>query len=125
MNAESHAAITACVQLYLDGLHEGDAEKIAAAFHPCAHLYSVADDGGVTDVPRAEWLERVRNRPSPAATGMARHDRILAVDQNGPDAACVKLECALPPRFFTDYLLLLRVADGWRIVAKSFHTEQR
>ncbi len=125
MNAETHAAITATVQTYLDGLHEGDAEKIAAAFHPCAHLYSVADDGGVVDVPRAEWLERVRNRPSPRAQGLERHDRILAVDQNGPDAACVKVACAIPPRFFTDYLLLLRTAEGWRIVAKSFHTEIR
>lgn len=125
MNAETHAAITACVQTYLDGLHEGDAAKIAAAFHPCAHLYSLADDGTVADVPREEWLARVRARPSPTATGLARHDRILAVDQNGPDAACVKLECAIPPRFFTDYLLLLRGAEGWRIVAKSFRTEIR
>ena len=125
MNAESHAAITACVQLYLDGLHEGDAEKIAAAFHPCAHLYSVADDGGVTDVPRAEWLERVRNRPSPAATGMARHDRILSIDFSGPETALAKVNCQIPPRYFTDYLVLLKTTQGWKIVSKVFRTDIR
>ncbi len=125
MNAETHAAITACVQTYLDGLHEGDPAKIAAAFHPCAHLYSVGEGGAVADLPREEWLARIAARPSPAATGLERADRILAVDGNGPDAACVKVECAIPPRFFTDYLLLLRTGDGWRIVAKSFHAETR
>lgn len=125
MNAETHAAITACVQTYLDGLHEGDADRIAAAFHPCAHLYSRAKDGTVADLPREQWLDFVRNRPSPAKQGLERADRILAVDQNGPDAACVKVNCAIPPRYFTDYLLLLRTDEGWRIVAKSFHTETR
>ena len=29
-----HAAIKAVIQTYLDGLYEGDADKLAAAFHP-------------------------------------------------------------------------------------------
>lgn len=113
------------VQLYLDGLYEGDGAKIAAAFHPCAHLYSVAEDGAVTDLPREEWLARIAARPSPASQGLARHDRVLALDLAGPESACAKVQCAIPPRFFTDYLLLLNTAEGWRIVAKSFRTEIR
>lgn len=116
--------IEAVVQLYLDGLHEGDPDKIAAAFHPCAHLYS-EEGGQVTDLPRAEWLARLATRPKPAEQGLSRHDRILAMDMAGEDLACVKLECAIPPRFFTDYLMLLRTADGWRIVSKVFRTDMR
>jgi len=37
----------------------------------------------------------------------------------------VKLECSIHPRYFTDYLLLLKGKDGWRIVSKSFRTETR
>jgi hypothetical protein len=118
------AAIEAVLQTYLDGLYEGDAEKLAAAFHPVAHLYSLRD-GEVADLPRAQWLEAVRNRPSAMAQGLARHDRILSIDLSGPETAQVKLACAIPPRFFTDYLLLLKTPEGWRIVSKSFRTEVR
>ncbi|WP_207539412.1 nuclear transport factor 2 family protein [Sabulicella rubraurantiaca] len=119
------AEIEKVVRLYLDGLYEGDGTKIASAFHPCAHLYSVDDSGGLNDLPRAEWLERMATRPKPAEQGLHREDRILAMDMAGEEAACVKVNCCIPPRFFTDYLLLLKTGEGWRIVAKSFRTETR
>jgi hypothetical protein len=119
------AEIEAVVRLYLDGLYEGDAEKLARAFHPVSALHSLASDGSVQVLPRDTWLDWVKSRPSPAALGLAREDRILAIDLNGEEAACVKLACAIPPRFFTDYLLLLKTGEGWRIVQKLFRTEIR
>jgi hypothetical protein len=124
MTLPALAAIEAVVRTYFDGLHEGDPEKIAGAFHPCAHLYS-QKDGAVVDLPREEWLALIRSRPSAKSQGLAREDRILAIDMAGEDAACVKVNCCIPPRYFTDYLLLLRTTDGWRIVSKSFHAELR
>ena len=116
--------IKALVGIYLDGLHAGDADKLAAAFHPVSHLYSVVD-GVVQDVPRDAWLERVRTRQSPEALGLPRHDAILSIDISGPETAFAKVACAIPPRFFTDYLSCLRTASGWRIVSKTFRTETR
>jgi hypothetical protein len=124
MMASETAAIEATLWTYLDGLHEGDADKIAAAFHEVSHLYSEAD-GTVADVPRDKWLDMVRGRASPKAQGLPRHDRIVTIDQSGPVTAFAKVECALPPRFFVDYLTLLKTRDGWRIVAKAFKTEMR
>jgi hypothetical protein len=128
MNASARSnditAIEEVVWTYLDGLHEGDAAKIAKAFHEASHLYSAGDDG-VVDLPREEWLEKVAKRPSPKAQGHARIDRILSIDQSGPATASVKVACAVPPRYFTDYLLLLKLNGAWRIVSKSFHTEIR
>lgn len=118
------AAIEAAVWTYLDGLYEGDADKIAGVFHPVSHLYSETN-GEVTDLPREKWLDLVRNRPAPKSQGHPRHDRILAIDQSGPATAFVKLECALPPRFFVDYLTLIKTGGGWKIVAKAFKTEVR
>ena len=77
------AAIEKTLWTYLDGLHEGDADKIAQAFHPVSHLYSEAN-GEVVDVPREKWLDMVRSRPSAKSQGLARHDRIVTIDQSGP-----------------------------------------
>ena len=118
------AEIEAVVQTYFDGLHEGDVEKLATAFHPVSHLYC-EKDGGVADLPREQWFGLVRNRPSAASRGLARDDRILLLDLSGPETALVKVACQLPPRYFTDYLVLNRTAEGWRIVSKVYRTEVR
>jgi hypothetical protein len=113
------------IQSYLDGLHEGDADKIASAFHPTSALTSVTDGGELTITPRDTWLGNVRNRPSPKQRGLARHDEILSIDLVGPTMAYVKLKCAIPPRFFTDQLSLLKIDDRWQIAQKVFMTELR
>ena len=122
--AEAVEAITATVQTYLDGLYEGDAAKIGQAFHEASHLYSSVE-GKLSDLPRDIWLENVRKRPSPKSQKLSRHDRIVSIDMSGPQTAFVKVECAIPPRFFTDYLTLLHVGGQWRVVAKVFHTDVR
>jgi hypothetical protein len=121
---DDKAAIEKTVWTYLDGLYEGDTEKLASAFHPVAHLYSESD-GRVADLPREKWLDMVRNRPSSKSQGHARHDRIVSIDQSGPATAFAKVECALPPRFFVDYLTLIKTGAGWQVVAKAFKTETR
>ena len=118
------SAIEAVIQTYFDGLYEGDVEKLGAAFHPVSHLYNERD-GEVVDLPREQWFEMVRNRPSPAKTGLARDDRILMVDISGPETAFVKVACQIPPRYFTDYLVLNRTKAGWKIVSKVFRAETR
>ncbi len=119
------AAIEAVIQTYFDGLYEGSVEKLAAAFHPVSHLYSADGKGGVNDLPRAEWFEWVKKRPSAASQGLPRADRILLIDQSGPETALVKVNCQIPPRYFTDYLVLNRTTEGWRIVSKVFRTDVR
>ena len=118
------SAIKAAVQTYLDGLYEGDAEKLAAVFHATSSL-TCEENGALTPLPRDQWLEAVRTRPSPKARGLARHDQVLQIDQASPTTAFVKLECAIPPRFFTDYLCFLKVEGRWQVAQKVFATERR
>lgn len=124
MPSSETAAITATVQTYLDGLYEGDADKIAHAFHPTSVLTS-EDGDDLKALPRAEWLDLIRGRASGKSKGLHRHDEILQIDQSGPTTAFVKLKCQLPPRYFTDYLFLLKVEGRWQIVQKVFATEVR
>ena len=122
--SDDRAAIEAVVQTYLDGLYEGDVEKLAAAFHPTSSL-TYEENGILTPLPRDQWLEAVRNRPSPQSRGLPRHDRILQIDQASATTAFVNLNCAIPPRFFTDYLSLLKVEGRWQVAQKVFATERR
>jgi hypothetical protein len=115
-------AIEAATQTYLDGLYEGDVEKLAAVFHPTSAL-TQSLDGELKVVPREQWFEAVRNRKSPQETGLERGDHILAIDLVGPSMALVKLKCQMPPRYFTDLLSFLKVESKWQIVQKVFMTE--
>jgi hypothetical protein len=117
-------AIEKVVWTYLDGLYEGDAGKIAKAFHEGSHLYSM-HEGSVSDLPREKWLDMIKGRPSAKSKGLTRTDRIVSIDLSGPETAFVKLECSIHPRYFTDYLTLLKLDGGWRVVSKTFRTDVR
>src|ERR1051325_5547378 len=96
------------VQAYFDALYEGDTAKMAGVFHESSHLY-VSEGDKATDIPREKWFEMMRGRPSGKARNLARRDRIVSIDMSGPETAFVKVECQLPPRYFTDYLNFLKV----------------
>ena len=117
-------AIEAAVKSYLDGLYEGDADKLAGVFHPTSSL-TCEDGGALTPIARDEWLKAVRGRPSGKARGLPRHDHVLQIDLATPTMAFVKLKCALPPLFFTDYLSFLKIEGKWQVAQKVFARERR
>jgi Putative lumazine-binding len=117
--------IEGVIQSYLDGLYEGDAGKIAGVFHPTSALTSVTSDGELDVAPRDKWLDKVRARQSPQQQGLPRHDHVLTIDLVSPTMAYVKLKCAIPPRFFTDQLSLLKIDGRWQVAQKVFTTEMR
>ena len=117
-------AIRQTVQTYLDGLYEGDIAKLGTAFHPTSAL-TYAVDGELKIMPRADWFAAVQNRASPKAAGLPREDHVLTIDLIGPAMAHVKLKCAIPPRYFTDILSLLKVEGHWQVVQKVFMAEVR
>src|SRR5437867_12356739 len=77
-------AIESVIQSYLDGLHEGDAGKIASAFHPTSALTSISEAGELAITPPDVWLNNARNRPSPKQPGLPHHDQVLPIDLIGP-----------------------------------------
>ena len=121
MNADIKA-VEATVRTYLDGLYEGDVDKLASVFHPTSAL-TQSLDGELKVVPRENWFEAVRGRKSPKAAGLERGDHVLAIDLVGPSMALVKVKCQMPPRYFTDLLSLLKIESRWQVVQKVFMTE--
>jgi Putative lumazine-binding len=118
------AAIAAAAQTYLDALYEGDADRLASVFLPTSAL-TQSFGGEVIITPRDAWLDAVRNRQAPKAAGLGRHDRILTIDRISGDLAHVKLNCAIPPRFFTDILSFVKIDGAWKIAQKVFTTDVR
>jgi hypothetical protein len=121
MSHDERAAIEQTIQTYFDGLYDGAADKLAGIFHEAAAL-TFEQDGQITVLPLAQWLKAVRERPAPKARGLARDDAILLLDQSGPTTAFVKVRCQIPPRYFTDYLSLLKADGRWLVVQKVFAT---
>ena len=122
--ASDRQQIEAALQIYFDGLYENDPAKIATVFHEVCHLFSVTD-GKLSDISRDAWFDLMRKRKSAREAGLPRHDWIVTLDQSGPATAFAKVNCQLPPRYFTDYLTFAKLSDGWKIVSKTFHAESR
>jgi hypothetical protein len=114
----------AVVEHYFDGLYEGDADKLAAIFHPTADLRWL-EKGELQVLTVPDFLDRVRKRISAKAEGKPREDFIVTIDRSDDSTAFIKLRCQLPPRYFTDYLVAMKLNDGWQIVSKSYRYDLR
>lgn len=118
--ATDYDAIVGVLQDYLDGLYHSDTALLRRAMHPRA-IYACATSGELVALSMDEYFSIVDHRPSPASQGHARQDRLLSIEFAGPVTALVRLECALPPKRFMDFLTLLHVGGRWRIMSKVFH----
>jgi len=124
MSIADRSAIEATIQTYFDGLYEGDTVKLDSVFHPTSSLTWDQDDKLMV-LSRDAWLQAVRDRPSSKSRELARDDAILLIDQSGPTTAFVKVKCQIPPRYFTDYLSLIKAEGRWQIVQKVYSFEVR
>ena len=118
----SISEITSLLQAYFDGLYDGDLDAFGRIFHANAHLYAT-DGSDVTDLPRQDYFAMIEARPSARSQGLKRHDRIVSIHKAGPNTALAVVNCAIPPKYFTDYLTLLRSDGGWQIISKTFHVD--
>jgi hypothetical protein len=118
------STVEAVIQHYFDGLYEADADKLGAIFHPTADLRWV-DNGELKVLTVPDWMAMVRKRTSSKAEGKPREDFVVTVDRSDDKTAFIKVRCQLPPRYFTDYLVAMKLSDGWQIVSKSYRFDLR
>ncbi|OQW55097.1 MAG: hypothetical protein A4S14_00195 [Proteobacteria bacterium SG_bin9] len=115
-----HDELTAAIGTYFDGLYFSDTAKLRAVFHPYA-LYACATEGTLTYLTMDEYFPIVDARPSPASRNEPRADKILSIEFAGPVTARACLNCAIGPKFFTDYLTFVKLDGRWQIISKVFH----
>ncbi len=115
----SYGEILAVLQDYFDGFYASDVDKLKGVFHPNCHLIS-ATGGPLVDDPMDAVYARVAGRRPPAADKQKRLDRVLSIDKSGPEAALAKVQIAIGPRLYTDYLNFLRIDGRWQIISKIY-----
>jgi hypothetical protein len=122
--SSAYAEISEALENYFAGFYEGDVEKLQKIFHSSAHLYA-ATEGPLSDRDMEQVYEGVRGRQSSASRGLDRFDRILSIDQSGPEAAIAKVQIALGDQLYTDFLNLLKLDGRWQIISKVYTGEPR
>ena len=119
--AQETDQITRAVNLYIEGVRDGDAARLREAFHPDAHMWgSMA--GQRYDEPVTELIAMLDGKPVDVDGSF--HAQITSVEQTG-DAAAVTLteEGFWGTVSFVDYFSLARIDGTWKIVNKTFvHT---
>ena len=108
------AAITDVVQLYFEGTHFSDGDKMEQAFAPGCQII-----GKTMRAERDDWIAQIRERESPASKGAPFDYKIDSIQVDG-DIAVARLNVPINGMQFTDVMTLLRLDGGWRAVAKAF-----
>lgn len=99
----------------LTALNSGDLEAVRGAMHPEARIVGV-QDGVFVSADRATYLGF---RTSMRTAGPL-HPETLWVDETGRIAVACIVERTAASRT-TSYVTLLREAEGWKVISKTFH----
>lgn len=120
---DEEAAIQAVIlSAYRDGLcNVGDIELVKKGFHPEFRLLGIKDNA-LTILPIADWMKMTEAKkaagkyPPPVPVSM----EFPLIDITG-NAAMAKVNFLVGDKHvYTDYLSLLRFAEGWMIVNKIY-----
>lgn len=100
---------------YIEGTANGQPDRLKRAFDENFNLYFVANDTLRTWLGK-QYINNVKKGRKSNRVG-----KVLSIDYEG-DAAVAKIEILMPARkrIYTDYLLLLKIKNQWKIIHKSF-----
>ena len=125
-DADKTAVIKVITDAYINGVHaKPDAAAMRRGFHPDFRML-VFSDGKMNAVTLDEWAGRVEKAAAnPTAARPAIKAEFPQVDIAG-SAASVRVEVWRDAKHtFTDYLLLYKFPEGWKIVSMTFYSHPR
>ena len=115
------AAVRQTVEKYIHGLKFNDVASLKAAFDPEAKLFWVRKDGTLGQLSQEQWykgFEATAGKEQEGALG------IVSIDVAG-NAAAAKVREEYSGTIYTDYVTLLKLPAGWRIVNKVYFVEPK
>jgi Putative lumazine-binding len=114
-------AVRQAIEHYFRGHATGQGEHFRKVFHPESKLFAVRE-GKFWQLTSEEYITRA---PGKAPADEAQRKRsVESVDVSG-NAAVAKVVLDYPNVKFTDYMSLLKIDGEWKIVNKTFHSEQK
>jgi len=120
----NHDTLLDAISTYLDAIYFCDVEKLDSVFHPASSLFD-ADEGKIFVDPIARFRADVASRPSPASINQRRNDQIVTIDWLSALSATVKLRIHAHDNIFVDHLAFVLGEQGWKIVSKVWHLEDK
>jgi hypothetical protein len=109
-------AVRAAIQQYFKGHATADPAEMIKAFHPTAHVEGNRD-GKFVSWTAEEYASNFTRKP--AADEATRRRTIDRVDISG-DAAMVGATLVHGATTFTDYFVLLKIDNEWKIANKVY-----
>src|SRR5262245_4858687 len=116
IGAAADDAVLAPLNRYLMGHATGDSSHMRKAFLPTAHVEGIRD-GKFVSWTLDEYCARFSGRPDPDES--SRRRTIDSVDVSG-HAAMARATLVHGATTFTDYFVLLKVGDEWKIANKVY-----
>ena len=104
-------------------VYTNDLAILDRIFDGNAHLYGKNEAGEVLLWPIARYRAVLASRQSPEKLGAPRQQEILARDFASPTQAFVKVW--INSLVFVDYLTLVKLSTGWKIVSKTYQVVER
>jgi putative intracellular protease/amidase len=117
MPQDNYAGAKAAVMDYIEGTAHGELDQLRNAFHPMAALYTVGQGDSIRRIPIDTYIGYFK-----PGRETGRQGHIVSIDVVN-NAASAIVEIDMGDRRFTDYILLLRLHDGWKIIQKSYTNE--
>ena len=117
---EDYAGVRIALEHYLQGHATGNAVHMRNAFLPTAHIEGLRE-GRFTSWTLDEYCALFTG--SPAVDEATRQRSIDTIDVSGT-AAYAKATLIHGPVTFTDYFVLLKVDDSWKIANKVYHAHR-
>jgi len=109
------------VERYLHGMRFNDVADLKAAFDPEAKLFFVKKDGSMGQLTQEQWYKGFEKSAGKEETGSL---SIISIDVTG-NTASVKVREDYADSIYTDYVTLLKLSPGWRIVNKVYFAERK
>ncbi|HEX8289072.1 MAG TPA: nuclear transport factor 2 family protein [Pyrinomonadaceae bacterium] len=121
-DAAEEKAARVPIENYLKGHATGEAEYMKKAFNPGAKIEGYGANGKFISWTLDEYIKGMSGKPSQDESQRKRW--IESVEISGK-AAVATLKFDYPTLRITDYLLLLKIGDEWKIVNKIFQGEMK
>ena len=112
---DDRAQIDATLMDYIEGTQNGEPDRLKRAFHEEANLYFI-DDQKLKSWSGKDYISNFKPGKKSNRIG-----KIISVDvTNDAASAIVQIDMPDRKRRYTDYMLLLKIDDQWKIIHKSF-----
>lgn len=113
--------ISQLAQVYKRVLNEGDVAGIKALFLADCILTHVEGDDRISHMTMSQYCELVQGREPPIKVGFPPYGSVVSIDVASSRMAMIRLESAVQPRYFMDYLTLVKIDGQWRIASKTYY----